>query len=245
MEKFDSLAHVFAVFGDKAQEALDFMADEGNQRKFARINPDINPEQVKETTLSISSVDKTYLWIVTDNDTLVSKEVWMAEPHDKATVVGIGVTTPSVQFILGLHQLNSYWSENNYHLLTKGYTEAQALQIQSGFDDTKYFTEVQSESDNSAAKYCWNFSYKIHQWYLPSLLELCAICANLEEINELLTLVGGEQLFDDDYYWSCIEYSPAGAFSVDFRRGESTVHSKHVHNWIRPVTRFNGKTNAI
>lgn len=234
MVKFKDLADMFMVFGPHAQAALDFTSDETNQRKFKLIQSQ-ESQPVASTLTSVENTEETKILIAMDGGTFLIKEEWKAGQYDKDAVVGIAVMTPCVRFILGLHQWKERWGEDTDHVLTEQHTEAQALQVVSGFKHTKALVEAQEGEGNTAAKMCWNYGHKDLQWYLPSLLELNAVCANKEEINELLKLVGGELLDFDGCYWSSTEFSSYSSWYVNFNYGYSTYGHKYGTYVVRPA----------
>ncbi len=235
MVKFDSLAELFAAFGPRAQEALDFISNEANLRKLKTANSALVSEPVSSTLVSVERTEGTQIRIAMDNGACLTKDEWTAGEYDKENVVGIAVITPCVQFILGLHQWKERWSEDTDHVIIEKHTEAQALQVVSGLEATRALVEAQSEEGNTAAKLCWNYNHKGFQWYLPCLLELNAVCANMEEINELLKLVGGELLDEDECYWSSAENSSYYSWYVGFISGHSYNDYKGSTVVVRPA----------
>lgn len=235
MVTLNNLTDFLIYFGPHAQEALDFISDETNQRKFKHVLA--TQPKVTESILAQSDrTDKeTKIRIAIDGGTLLTKDEWNAGQYSKDGVIGIAVITPCVQFILGLKEWKERWSDDTRHCITGEHNEAQALQILSGYEATKQLVDAQEDEGNTAAKLCWNCGYKGLQWYLPCLLELNAVCANVEEINELLKLVGGDPLSFDECYWSSPEYSAYGSLYVNFASGYSGVNLKSYPYVVRPA----------
>lgn len=150
-------------------------------------------------------------------------------------VIGIAVITPLISFIVGLTEWKECWSEDDEHVVTESHTEAQAFQVVSGLEHTRQLVDWQEDEGNTAAKMCWNYKHKGLQWYLPCLLELNAICANKEEINVLLKLVGGTPLSLDECYWSSAEGSAYGSWYVHFGSGNSYYYYKYSTYVVRPA----------
>lgn len=179
MKKTIVLTDLFREFGDKAQDALNFIANETNRRKLAwleneqtcqgngRIDFNVN---VTET----ANVSEPQFFIVLDDGRCVTKVEWTAgsEKYSKDQVVGIAVRTPLLSFIVSLKQWKERWSEDTDHCITGEHNEAQAMQILSGLEHTRQLVEAQEDEGDTAAKLCWNYNHKELQWYLPSLLEL-------------------------------------------------------------------------
>lgn len=235
MVELKNLTDLAMVFGSHAQEALDFISDETNQRKLQRYL-DFQLEKPASILVQNERTDKgTKIRIAMTGGKLLTKEEWINGNYAMSSVIGIAVITPCVQFILGLKEWKERWSEDIDHCITGKRIEAQAFQILSGYEATKELAEAQEDEGNTAAKLCWNYGYKNLQWYLPCLLELNAVCANKEEINELLKLVGGDPLSLDECYWSSIDGSTTYSWYVNFSNGYSGDSPKRYAYVVRPA----------
>lgn len=232
MVGFKNLTDLAMVFGPNSQAVLDFISNETNQRKFKRYL-DFKSDNVVSKSATAEDVTTTQIRIAMTGGKFLTKDEWINGNYDKNDVIGIAVITPCVKFILGLKEWKERWSEDIDHCITGKYTEAQALQIISGYEHTKQLVEAQEDEEDTAAKLCWNYGYKGLQWYLPCLLELNAVCANKEEINELLKLVGGDPLSIDECYWSSAEYSAISSWLVYFGSGTSDGFYKHNAHAVR------------
>lgn len=230
------------IVGERSQEVLDFISDETNQRKFKRYlafqgEPNLDYD-VQNIHIHDGRTDKeTKIRIAIDGGKFLTKEEWI-ESNGKYTiddVIGIAVVTPAVQFIWSLHEWEAKWSDDTDHCITGKHNEAEALQIFSGYEATKKLAEAQKYEGDTAAKLCWNYGRKGLQWYNLCLLELNAACANKEEINELLKLVGGDPLSLDKCYWSSTELSAYGSWYVVFVSGVSGYIFKYNANVVRPA----------
>lgn len=240
MVEIKNLIDFVMLFGAHAQEALDLISDETNQRKFKRYLAfkgvhDLEPDAAGILVQNDRTDKETKIRIAMDGGKFLTKDEWQAGEYSKEDVIGIAVITPCVQFILGLHQWKERWSEDTDHCITRKHNEAQALQVISGYEHTKQLVEAQEDEGNTAAKLCWNYGHKDLQWYLPCLLELNAVCANKEEINELLELVGGDLLDLDECYWSSTENSANYSWYVHFSNGFSYGNSKCNTTVVRPA----------
>lgn len=234
MVGFKNLTDLAMVFGSNSQAVLDFISDETNQRKFKRFL-DFQSDNVVTKPSTTEDTKTTQIRIAMTGGKFLTKDEWVNGNYDKNDVIGIAVITPCVKFILGLKEWKERWSEDTDHCITGKHTEAQALQILSGYEATKQLVDAQEDEGNTAAKLCWNYGYKGLQWYLPCLLELNAVCANKEEINELLKLVGGDPLSLDECYWSSTETSAYRSWYVYFYSGYSGYNSKCNANVVRPA----------
>lgn len=221
MVKFKNLTDLMMVFGPHAQEALDFISDETNQRKFKNYLASQSGTAESILVQNERTDKETKIRIAIDGGKFITKEEWNTGKYSKDDVIGIAVITPVVQFILGLREWKERWSEDTDNCITGRHNEAQALQVLSGYEHTKQLVDAQEDEGDTAAKLCWKYGHKGLQWYLPCLLELNAVCANKEEINELLKLVGGDPLSLDECYWSSAEFNANGSWYVGFGNGNS------------------------
>lgn len=235
MVEFQKLTDLMMVFGPHAQEALDFISDETNQRKFKNYLA-FQSGTAESILVQNERTDKeTKIRIAIDGGKFITKEEWNTGKYSKDDVIGIAVITPVVQFILGLREWKERWSEDTDNCITGRHNEAQALQILSGYEHTKQIVEAQEDEGDTAAKLCWNYGHKGLQWYMLCLLELNVVCANKEEINELLKLVGGDPLSLDECYWSSTEYSAGYSWNVYFGNGDSGDGCKYGAFVVRPA----------
>lgn len=234
MLELKNLTDLAVAFGSRSQEVLDFISDETNQRKFKRYL-DFKSNNVVAKPDTAGGTQTTQIRIAMTGGKFLTKNEWTNGNYDKNDVIGIAVITPCVKFILGLKEWKERWSEGPERCIIGEHDEAQALQIISGYEATKEITEAQEDEENTAAKLCWNYGYKGLQWYLPCLLELNAVCANKEEINELLKLVGGDPLSLDECYWSSPEYSAYTSWCVSFYSGSSYNYIKYNTGYVRPA----------
>ena len=234
MVELKNLTDLAMVFGPNSQAVLDFISDETNQRKFKR-SLDFQSDNVVTKPSTTEDIKTTQIRIAMTGGKFLTKDEWVNGNYDKNDVIGIAVMTSCVKFILGLKEWKERWSEDTDHCITGKHTEARALQIISGYEATKQLVDAQENEGNTAAKLCWNYGYKGLQWYLPCLLELNAVCANKEEINELLKLVGGDPLSLDECYWSSTEGSANISWNVYFNSGYSNGHNKYNAYVVRPA----------
>lgn len=233
MVELKNLTDLAMVFGPNSQAVLDFISDETNQLKFKRYL-DFKSDNIVSKPATAEDVT-TQIRIAMTGGKFLTEEEWINGNYDKNDVIGIAIITPCVKFILGLKEWKERWSEDTDHCITGKHTEAQALQIISGYEATKELAEAQEDENNTAAKLCWNYGYKGLQWYLPCLLELNAVCVNKEEINELLKLVGGDPLSLDECYWSSTEVNAFYSWLVCFGYGYSVSYGKYLAYVVRPA----------
>ena len=73
---------------------------------------------------------------------------------------------------------------------------------------------------------------------MPSLGELVVMRRNIEEVNDCLKLVGGDEFDMDSYYWSSTEYNRNNAWNVYFNSGFVNYYGKSNQNVTRAVAAF-------
>lgn len=185
----------------------------------------------------VKRTGETQILIAVEGEGFITKDKWTGSngAYSKDAVIGIAVITPLISFIVGLTEWKERWSEDDEHVVTESHTEAQAFQVVSGLEHTRQLVDWQEDEGNTAAKMCWNYKHKGLQWYFPCLLELNAICANKEEINVLLKLVGGTPLSLDECYWSSTEGSAGTSWYVSFGSGYSGSGIEYTTYVVRPA----------
>ena len=60
-----------------------------------------------------------------------------------------------------------------------------------------------------------------------------------DEINAMLKNIGGDELTEEDAYWSSTEYYRNSARTVNFNNGNATYSNKYYGYVVRPVAAFN------
>ena len=119
---------------------------------------------------------------------------------------------------------------------------------ESDFNGEMYCRKLNSP-DFPAAYYCKTYNKGERSWYLPSSGELLMIYNHLDEIQNALSIVGGQKFakWDEVFvpvYWSSTEYNAAYAWSLTLRKGS-------LYGWcdkvgdnlkVRPVSKFDFST---
>lgn len=226
------------IFGNLSADADQFsvypeeMADQHIQNISVKDN-----SAIESLKAEAKRTGETKILIAMDGEGFLTRDEWVRGngTYSKDAVIGIAVVTPLISFLVGLTEWEECWSKDDEHCIIKAHTEAEAFQVISGLEHTRQLVEAQEDEGNTAAKLCWNYRHKGLQWYLPCLLELNAICANKEEINELLKLVGGTPLRTDECYWSSTECSAGYSWYVNFGSGSSGYYSKYGSGVVRPA----------
>ena len=117
----------------------------------------------------------------------------------------------------------------------------------SDFNGEIYCRRLDSP-DFPAAYYCKTYNKGGRSWYLPSSGELWMIYNHLEEIQNALSIVGGQKLvttFNNGVpcYWSSTEYSVKSTLHLPFDYGGFYWSDKVSYSCkVRPVSKFGPST---
>ena len=110
----------------------------------------------------------------------------------------------------------------------------------------EYYSQKLDSPDFPAAYYCLNYKKGNHSWYLPSSGELWLIYNHLEEIQNALSIVGGQKLittWDEGIpvYWSSTEGSATYAWDLHLSDGSFHLWLNKVSDSlkVRPISKFN------
>ena len=178
------------------------------------------------------------------HETLGVKDVEGWNPEDNKGVVGILLIEDDHKIVVALEDSpkNLIWSEErgliNHPFENRGEAE-------SDFNGEEYCRKLNSP-DFPAAYYCKTYNKGGRSWYLPSSGELWLIYNHLEEIQNALSIVGGQKfvtIWDDDdapVYWSSTEGSPGGAWALDIYDVYLGGYGKVSDGGkVRPISKFN------
>lgn len=182
------------------------------------------------------------------NNKQYSVAEFQSQNKDYTSALGIILETPVISIVLALECWNEQWG-NTDAVLTEAQDEASALQTLSGLELTKRIVEAQANMEEmTAAKRCWNYGAGGLQWYLPCLMELGAICAYKDEINEVMEAIGcpSENLLpDDEWVWSSSEHSQNGSWYVNFGSGYFYSAYKYISLVVRAVAAFSASPSLL
>ena len=183
------------------------------------------------------------------HETLGLKGVDDWNPKNNNGVVGILLIEDDHKIVVALEDApeDLPWS-NEYELINEPIKKKE--DAASDFNGEYYCRKLDSP-DFPAAYYCLNYRKGGRSWYLPSSGELWLIYNHLEEIQNALSIVGGQKFvttWDDDVpvYWSSTERSATGAWHL-------YLDSSGIYCWrnkvsdslkVRPVFNFNIKESA-
>ena len=77
-------------------------------------------------------------------------------------------------------------------------------------------------------------------WNLPALGELMLMAKYKTEINELITsMLGNQNIFTNDWYWSSTEYDASSSWNVLFNYGYVLAYYRQGAGRVRPLAAIN------
>ena len=201
----------------------------------------------KKNNELISKSDTTFLpdGVYILHDTLGVRTVDSWNPKDNEGVVGILLIEDDHKIVVATKDAPKYltWSEKR-KLINQPVDEFE--DAESDFNGEMYCRKFNSPN-YPAAYYCKTYNKGNRSWYLPSLGELRLIYNHLEEIQNALSIVGGQKFItsfnDGDIlsYLSSTEYSGSAVWYMHFVYG-ACVSDKDVIYKVRPVSKFNFST---
>ena len=124
----------------------------------------------------------------------------------------------------------------------------------SGFvgalDGRKSFDNVSRRDKNAinsvypafsfAEEYGKNFCYNKFKdgWYLPSIAELYELFINIDEVNEVIELLGGDKIQNETWSSSQVYKHRDGQYLLDMNTGEVQISFKDIKAHVRSVYCF-------
>ena len=161
-------------------------------------------------------------------------------------IVGIVLQTPVIGLVVSIDKWREIWGESGRVFHTEDdYTgDSQNLMDLSGKELTDKIIDYMdnaTEQEMYAAKRCAEYKKGGLDWYLPSVYELCTICAFKDEIRNAMEVFG---ITDDDmldfegYHWSSSENTSTTAVYVYFDSGGISTNGKSGSYSVRAVSAF-------
>ncbi len=182
------------------------------------------------------------------HETLGVRTVNEWNPEDNDGVVGILVIEDNHKIVVALEDSpeNLTWSKKR-GLINQSVDELEVAE--SDFNGEQHCLKFNSLIF-PAAYYCLHYKKGGREWYLPSSGELWLIYNHLEEIQNALSIVGGQKFvttWDEGVpvYWSSTEYSATGAWFLCLNDGLLGYWGDKVSNSgkVRPVSNFSKNRN--
>ena len=228
----DSVIKVQSIFGDEL-----FCLEEKVLESFTK---KVSRKNSSDLVSDIDYPDGVYIL----HDTLGVKTVDGWNPRNNYGVVGILVVEGEHKIVVATEDSpeNLHWSKKrgliNQPIETREDTD-------SDFNGEMYCQKLDSP-DFPAAYYCKTYNKGNRNWYLPSSGELWMIYNHLEEIQNALSIVGGQKFvttWDDEndvpLYWSSTEQTDTCAQNLFFDDGILFSGTKVDSDAkVRPISKF-------
>ncbi len=223
----DSVIKVQSIFGDEL-----FCLEEKVLESFTK---KVSRKNSSDLISDIDYPDGVYIL----HDTLGVKTVdgWNSENNNG--VVGVLVVEDGHKIVVALEDSpkNLCWSKKR-KMVNQPFDESE----ESDFNG-EYYCQKLDSPDFPAAYYCKTYNKGGRNWYLPSSGELWLIYQHLEEIQNALSIVGGQKFVtvrgeDIPVYWSSTEDSAMYAWAMGI--GNIGWCNKIGDRYkVRPVSNFN------
>ena len=184
------------------------------------------------------------------HETLGVKGVEGWNPKNNKGVVGILFIEDDHKIVVATEDApeDLPWS-NEYESINQPVYELK--DAESDFNGEEHCIGLNSP-DFPAAYYCLNYKKGGRNWYLPSSGELWLIYRHLDEIQNALSIVGGQK-FDTNWdkgvpvYWSSTERSATNAWRLGPNDGNLGGWGGKVSDIrkVRPVSKFNFSKDVV
>ena len=232
---------------------IDYWPEKVREIQEVRPISKFQPSELKESfTKKISSKRNTDLipdMVYTDgvyifHKTLGVKTVEEWNKKFNKGVVGILVVDDDHKFVVALEDSPDHliWSKE-WKLINRPIEDIEVAE--SDFNGEEYCKNLNSP-DFPAAYYCLNYNKDNRSWYLPSTGELKSIYRYLGEIQNALSIVGGQKFISDwncvgmPWYWSSTESGNVHAWFFDLADGILRGREPKVSGYpkVRPISKF-------
>lgn len=174
--------------------------------------------------------------------TLYTGDQWITNGYDNSVANGIGVKTPKVQVViskndLGVHKWSNITNEVIAGVTTASYGETDI--IDNDFNGIENTEKIVAVSTSGAAIECANYTFPNGaKGYLPGMGEWKEVYAYKNEIEELLTLIGGDMFNKTKYLlWSSTQMAYAmSAWGFDITNSNRSMSTKVDELAVRAFT---------
>ena len=226
----DSVIKVQSIFGDEL-----FCLEEKVLESFTK---KVSRKNSSDLVSDIDYPDGVYIL----HDTLGVKSVEGWNPKNNDGVVGVLVVEDEHKIVVALEDSTEDLPWPNERGLINRPVDGME-DAKSDFNG-EYYSRKLDSPDFPAAYYCKTYNKGGRNWYLPSSGELLMIFRHLDEIQNALSIVGGQKFITNwngsvPVYWSSTEYSAMDAWSLYLDGGCLGKWFKDYFFKVRPVSNFN------
>lgn len=175
------------------------------------------------------------VYIYDKNSDYFTKEQWTAAGKESTDAMGIGVVTDDASFIVSKdHYYGLKYQTSDTLIPNIATIEGNATTAETDYRgkwNTEQAISAMGASVVPAAEYCNNYLFKNNQkGYLPGLGEWMVAYNNKTEINNCLSLIGGE-LLENFTYWASTQYKEGYGWTIYTGTGSTTYGAKSATNY--------------
>lgn len=155
-----------------------------------------------------------------------TKEQWTTQSKSSSDAMGIGVVTDESQFVISPEHYYGLAYSTSSGLISNITTiegkEPNAKTDYQGYNSTQKMIEQLGIDNVPAAKYCNNYIFKNGQnGYLPGLGEWYTTSNYKDEINDLISIIGGTAIADA-YHRVSTQYKTDYSWKYYYKTGSAT-----------------------
>lgn len=169
--------------------------------------------------------------------TLYTKDEWSSAGFANSAANGVAVVDSKASFVISKDDVSFScgWSSDTSTEI-QGILSATNSAAASGDYAGKANTDEIVKSDVSGAAYlCANAAFPNgRQGYLPSLGEWLIAYKNKEDIDSIMSLIGGYAISTLAAYWTSTQYGAYSAWSLNWKNSYVTYNTKGAQNYARP-----------
>lgn len=218
------LTSLYREFGDNAQKALDFIEKNVNENNEGTGSCGSSIAKIIEVPVpTFYTGEKVSIYDYYKKEFVTKEDVGN---HDKDNLKVV-VCHQNGAFIVSKHDTKGFKLETKNETNNYISDECKALFDFDGKKNTELLVKAGLDIELPEG------------YYIPSLGELVVMRHNIEEVNDCLKLVGGDEFDMDSYYWSSTESGSYGAWVVYFNSGiVNHSYTKYNSFVARAVTAF-------
>ena len=123
-----------------------------------------------------------------------------------------------------------------YNEILSSDINVNALSDFNGLSNTETLVGLGADYVAANAAYKYNDGASNLQWYLPAMGELGYLMPRFNEINSVITALGGVAVRWSDRFWSSSEYSSSLAYSLYTSNGYVYDGNKSNNGYVRPFS---------
>lgn len=183
------------------------------------------------------------VYILRTDSKLYTRYEWNKTWNDEA--VGVALVTNNCSFVISLENYQtSMWSRGGVRDEVPGVTTVYDVPIAQadykGLDNSSAIISFYGAGTDYAAGLCADYMFKNGQkGYLGACGEWYEAFNNKDDINDCISLVGGDSISGDEYYWASTQWSYIFAYVIRWNDKYISAHDKSWEYLLRPFAPLN------